>query len=300
MATHGAFVLPAGVKLTLDGDALSVENPGDIVIEGLPAQRLGTLLSTEGDVVLAPPRQVTLGEIRAPSGTVTIKGKVSVDSIAARDVEFVGGSLKASVVRAEGKAVLSGARLEADVVVASTVEISPDMTGRATAIQADHELGAHKLKGGFDLAEFVSLMPGGADLLRSHGIEVPEGGDDDADADSDDEDEDEDEEEGPSAPRRATASEEKVTSSGGVPVEVKAQVKEALAKIRAAYEDDAPPPIALLGQLVEAGELPALRMQINTIWSDLLKHHQQTGQYISNTVTHMFQTIQLQLRKVGN
>ena len=76
------------------------------------------------------------------------------------------------------------------------------------------------------------------------------------------------------------------------------QVADALDKIRSSYDDDVPPPIARLGALVDGGDYAGLKVEINTIWSDLLKHHQQTGLYISNTVTHMFQTIQLLMRKV--
>ncbi len=293
MASNGAFVLPAGVKLTLDGDALSIDNPGDIVIEGLPAQKLKTLTSG-GDVTLTPPKSVSLQSIHAPEGTVTVKGRVTVGFIEAADVEFSGGTLKVKVIKASNQAVLSGTKLEADVVVAAAVEISPDLKGRATAIQSENELAAHKLKGGFDLAEFVSLMPGGADILEAHGIPVPEVEDDDDDDDDDDEDDDDDDDDG--AAREGPAPEQPVAPQ--VPDDLRGQVEEALEKIQAAYEDEQPPPIALLAQLVADGDFAGLKMQINTIWSDLLKHHQQTGLYISNTVTHMFQTIQLLMRKV--
>ena len=298
MASNGAFVLPAGVKLSLDGDALSIENPGDIVIEGLPAQKLKTLRSG-GDVVLTPPKPVSLDSIHATSGTVTIKGKVTVGFIEANDVDFAGGTLKAKVIKAAGQAVFSGTRLEADVVVAAAVDISPDLKGRATAIQSDNELGAHKLKGGFDLAEFVSLMPGGAELLEAHGIEVPEvDDDDDEDEDEDEDEDDEEDEDEDDEPRAGPESEAAAVEADPIDGEVLGQVEEALAKIESAYEGELPPPIALLGQLVSDGDFVGLKMQINTIWSDLLKHHQQTGLYISNTVTHMFQTIQLLMRKV--
>ena len=293
MASNGAFVLPAGVKLTLDGDALSIDNPGDIVIEGLPAQKLKTLTSG-GDVTLTPPKSVTLDSIHAPEGIVTIKGRVTVDFIDAADVEFAGGTLKAKVIKASNQAVLSGTKLEADVVVAASVDISPDLKGRATAIQSDNELGAHKLKGGFDLSEFVSLMPGGAELLEAHGIAVPEVDDDDDDDDDDDEDEDEDDEDDDDDGARAGPE----SPAAEVPDDLRDQVEEALGKIQAAYEDEQPPPIVLLAKLVIDGDFVGLKVQINTIWSDLLKHHQQTGLYISNTVTHMFQTIQLLMRKV--
>ena len=305
MANSGAFVLPAGVKLSLAGDTLSIENAGDIVIEGAPAQKLGSLTSTGGDVVLALPGAVRLQSIQAGAGKVTVSGKVQVDVITARDVDFPSGTLKVGVIKASGAVTLSGSKVEANVVVADTVTVDPGLKGRATAVQSNNELGPHKLKGGFSLSEFVDLMPNGAELLEEHDIAVPEDDDDDDDDDDDEEDEEEDARDGPD---EDTAADEvaptpvealAVVAEPSLDPEVADQVGEALEKIRAAYEDDFPPPIERLGALIDDGDFEALKGEINTIWSDLLKHHQQTGLYISNTVTHMFQTIQLLMRKVA-
>ncbi len=318
MANSGAFVLPADVKLTLDGNSLSIENAGDIVIEGAPAQKLSKLHSTGGNVVLSPPKAVSLDSIHAPGGTVTVSGKVTVDLIEAANVDFSGGTLKVQVIKGSGSIGLRGGKLEANVVVGGTVDVDANIKGRATAIHSTNELGAHKLKGCFSLSEFVGLMPGGADLLAAHGIEVPE----DEDEDDDDDDEEQPAAESRDGPDDAAADESAAADDAGdageadagagdeaaadgdagaeAPVddEVRAQVADALDKIRSSYEDDVPPPIARLGALVDGGDYGGLKVEINTIWSDLLKHHQQTGLYISNTVTHMFQTIQLLMRKV--
>lgn len=251
--------------------------------------------------MLAPPDAVSLQSIRAPSGTVTIQGRVTVESIEAQSLEFGEGSLKATVLKASESISLSGEKLEVHVVVAPKVDIASSVKGRATAIQCDNELGQHKLKGGFSLAEFVSLVPEGRAILGRHGIPVPVGS-------GDEESDDSDEEPASSvAPRAAKEAEPaaKPAARAAAPAakkvsdEVRNQVGDALGKIREAYgEAEIPPPVKLLETMVEDGDWKGIKVQINSIWSDLLKYHQQTGLYISKNVTHMFQTIQLLMRKV--
>mgnify|MGYP002633480319 CR=1 FL=1 len=294
MSSQGAFVLPAGVRLSLDGDALSIVNPGDIVIEGAPAQRLDRLSSESGSITLTPEEGVTVGSISAPSGTVTLGGKVTVESIEARRVDFTSGTLKAKLIKASESISVQGKRLEASVLVAPSVDVGSDCKGSAMAIQCDNELGPHKLKGGFSLSEFATMMPGGAELLEAFGVEVP-----DEDEDDDDDDEDQLESKGPAPP----GDDEDTALDGAdggddVPDEVSLGIAEALEKIRGAYDGELPPPVTLLAQLVSDGDYASLKVQINSLWSDLLKHHQKSGLYISNTVTHMFQTVQLLLRKL--
>jgi len=73
----------------------------------------------------------------------------------------------------------------------------------------------------------------------------------------------------------------------------------ALGKIEEAYnKEDVPPPVVFLKSLVEEGRLDYVKVQINSIWSDLLKYHQKKGLYISNAVTHQFQQIQMAKRKI--
>ncbi len=172
-ATKGALVLPAGVALHIEEGALSIEHEGDIVIEGVPAQPLHTLTSAKGDVKLCCPEALSLKKISAPEGMVSVTGQVNMQSIEAKEVSFSAGSLKISVVNAAKTIHLSGSKIEADVILAPKVDIASGLKGRASAIECNNEIGPHKLRGGFNLGEFVSLMPTGAAILRTHGIEVP-------------------------------------------------------------------------------------------------------------------------------
>ena len=290
MSNPGAFVLPAGVRLTMEGGALSIENTGDIVIEGTPAQDLHTLRSTGGDVLLSPPSAASLDSVAAPKGTVTINGNVSLESIVAKVVRFEGGSLKVGVIKASESIVLAGSKLEAHVVMAPKVEVNANIKGRATAIESDNELGPHKLKGGFSLAEFIDFMPEGAAMLKKHDIAVPESEDDG----------DDDEELSAAA---AGAADEAAADSGAAVSKgassAMVAIDDALKNILNAYEgDDVPPPIEELTELVVGGDVGKLKERINGVWSELLKHAQQTEPfYIANTLTHMFQKIQMELRK---
>ena len=447
MSKSGAFVLPPGLRLSVEGEALHIHNTGDILIESAPEQPLHTLSSADGDVTLAPGQPVSLQVISAPNGTVTLAGEVTVDSIVAKHVRFENGLLKASMVQAlESVALtgtradidsvvakhirfetgrlkasvlqalesvaLAGTRVDAHVVVAPKVEITGSVKGRATAISSKNELGPHKLKGGFSLSEFVDLLPIGREILEKHGIEVP--ADDDEDDDEveedappqhlDDEETDDDAESSADAVEEAAAadadeveleldSEQPIRPKDGnivqegeppradaevsdleevedgedpgpgaaamveihveaadssetdkkssIEVEIKddvedeepavadeepprtladddvdksqptgaldipaewehtwAKINQALEEIRGAYDSEIPPPVEEITALLSTGELPDLKARINGIWSGLLKYHQRTKAYIPNTVTDMFQQIQLELRKI--
>ena len=77
------------------------------------------------------------------------------------------------------------------------------------------------------------------------------------------------------------------------------QLVGALDKIEKAYgASDVPPPVVFLKSLVDEGRYDYVKVQINSIWSDLLKYHQKKGLYISNAVTHQFQQIQMAMRKI--
>jgi hypothetical protein len=183
MATKGALILPAGVALHIEEGALSIKHQGDIIIEGVPAQPLHTLTSEKGDVKLSCPDALNLTKVSAPAGTVSVTGKVSMQSIEAKAVDFSGGSLKISVINAGKSINLNGSKIEADVILAPKVDIAAGLKGRASAIECGNEIGPHKLRGGFNLGEFVSLMPTGAAILRAHGIEVPSSEEESADED---------------------------------------------------------------------------------------------------------------------
>lgn len=333
MSNPGAFVLPAGVRLSFDDGALSIHNEGDIVIEGAPSQRLGTLRSESGSVRLSSAANLALQAIEAPAGDVQLDGKFSLGSIRAKNIDFANGALKVTVLKAGEAVRLAGERVEADVVVAQRVDIAASAKGRATAIQSVEEVGPHKLKGGFSLSEFVGLVPNGADILQAHGIDVPAS--EDGDEPSDEEPEPAAERsrssppraERPPPPRPAAAPPPPPADSpvlepfepsipsipsinfepepptplapAQVPAEVRSAVADAVDKIVLSYRNrETPPPVLLMKRMVDADEWKSLKLQINTIWSDLLKYHQQTDPFISNTVSIMFQTVQMQLRKV--
>lgn len=293
MADHGAFVLPAGVQLKLQGDALCIESAGDIFIEGAAGVRFHRVISSAGDIVFRPEEAVSLHTIRAPQGRVTVSGRLAVESIHARDLSFRSGTLRASVIKASGTVSLSGERLEANVVVGNKVQIAPGLAGRATAIHSIEEMGAHRLKGGFSLAEFVALVPDGAALLTAHDITVPLGGIRVAQKQAAPED-------APAEPSAVTDKVSPPTSEPAATAEaIAARITHAMHEIRGEYGGgEVPAPIDQLGQLVDQADFPGVADHMHRIWSNLLKHHQKAGQPISNAVSHSFQSIQLALREL--
>ena len=446
MPESAPFVLPTGLTLTHGDDGFSIEYAGDVTLPAAPGFPVGTIRSG-GDVTVV---DATVGRIEA-EGAVVLQGQVKVHSVVARSIAVPSGKLKVKVLQASEDIELSAARVEADVVVGATVRIDGSVKGRATAISSGNALGPHQLKGGFSLQEFVDLVPNGAEMLESYGIEVPEeveeieddgptsepevepeldsaatsdvesAGDEpvrteeleaptedeedtgvaaapfleddaaisaeeatmneEADADEeetavqaqpemepsyeaipaivieDDEDlesleavaeeievaddlparaldpiedpaEEDAAEEDPAEedPAEEDAVEESLPTRAEDPLpaadleaalqamdsppeevasnippeweEAAETIRNALGEIRMAYDADAPPPVSTLATLVDQGDLGALKTGINSIWSDLLKHHQRSKAYIPNTVTHMFQQIQVELRKL--
>ncbi|HCP46277.1 MAG TPA: hypothetical protein DIU15_09555, partial [Deltaproteobacteria bacterium] len=194
MAKKVALVLPTGVSLTVEPDGLCIETDVDIIIEGPPSQTLARLQSNKGNVSIKSSDPVAVGSVHAPEGTIQLSGKVQIEHAEGQVIDFSSGNLKATVLRASKSVNLAGTKLEADVVKAPRVDVTENLKGRATAIDCDNELNPHKLRGGFNLDEFVSLMPKGVDTLRTHGIAVPDepggyGSSDDDDASGDDDSE---------------------------------------------------------------------------------------------------------------
>ncbi|MEE2828015.1 MAG: hypothetical protein VX498_02405 [Myxococcota bacterium] len=287
MARHGAFVLPTGARVQVDGGDVCIENRGDIFIEGAEGLRFASVISTEGDVVFRPDEPTSLKTIRAPLGRVTVAGRVAVESIIARDLVFRSGTLRVSVIKASGSVNLAGERVEANVVVGKKVQFASGLVGRATAVHSEEELGAHRLKGGFSLAEFVALVPDGATLLSAHDISVPIGGIPLAardrslqPAEADDVDEQEEE-------PQITGTAASHTSS------VVGRLNQALHEILGQYRgSELPPSVQRLSEMVDKEDYGSIGTEMHRLWSDLLKHHQKAGQPISNAVSKSFQSIQ--------
>ncbi len=286
MADQGAFVLPAGVAFHLEGDALCIETGGDVFIEGAPGTRFHRVISTDGDIVFRPDEAVSLHTIRAPRGRVTVSGRIAVESIHARDLSFRKGTLRASVIKATGTVNLSGERFEGNVVVGKQIQIAPSLVGRATAIYSEEPMGPHRLKGGFSLEEFVVMVPDGATLLEAHDIVVPEGSAATAVAP-------------PPEPEPPEPEPPEPSPAPSEPDPPEHRIHEAVAEIRTQYPGaTVPGSVTLLVTLADQRDFRGLSEQMQSLWSDLLRHHQKAGEPISNSTAKSFQRIQVALQEL--
>lgn len=298
-SSAGSAFLPSGMTIRIESDGAVIGNRGDLVVEADLSASLGPikrLFSETGSVRIAV-AELDVGSIEAGGGTAELAGSIQAQYVRARTVRFTSGTLRARVIQATDEAALVGERIEAEVVVAPRVGFGEATSGRATAVGASHDLGAHKVRGCFSLAEYVDLVPHGRATLDAYGIPVDQpvtaaadGGQPEARSSSpasDDEDEEGD-------PASSQATPEAAASGDPGP-----QIREAMRRIVECYaREEVPPPIDFLETLVSEGGWDDLKLQLNSTWRDLLKYHQKKGLRISNTVTQQFQQIQLVVKRL--
>lgn len=330
----GAAVFPAGLILRLEDDGVVLGNKGDVVIEGDLTGSLGKIkhvFSQSGSLTVTAPN-FAADRIEALEGEIDIKGNIKAARIKGQKVSIGEGKAIAQVILADVSIDLTGKSVKADVVVAPQVSFGTTTKGRVTAVDCENELGPSKVKGRFSLADYVDMVANAVEVLQANDIPVPEGDEDDDEEDEPEEKatappaggaEDEESEgdaelneellqsqdlegdAGADAPDEAAGeppAAEGVAESSLSEEEAKElteQLEKALDKINEAYQKgEVPPPIVFLQSLVAEKRFDYIKMQINSIWSDLLKYHQKKGLYISNSVTHQFQQIQMLMRRL--
>src|SRR5690349_6598232 len=121
MAKAEAFVLPAGIVLSMDTDGLVVEYAGDVVLHSDLGQPLKRVVSSSGNVTVH--MDCKAGEILAPKGSVTCNGKLDVSRIAAKGI-VLHGPTTAEDLEAEQNIDIDGKQLEATNVRGGDVSIA--------------------------------------------------------------------------------------------------------------------------------------------------------------------------------
>jgi len=275
--------------------------------------------------------------IEAPQGEVRMRGNVKANAVKAKTIRHTDGKMQAKVIIGETEIELTGKTVKAEVVVAPKVSFGADTKGRATAVECENALGSSKVRGRLSLIDYVEIVSGAEDVLADNDIPIPVADDDEEDDDDEPPVEPEAQEDlveeppgedaeaeievedseaaeidvedtdGPAEEEEelhlAADEGEDAGEGSGLSPEVEAELTEqlttALTSIAESYtQDEVPPPVVFLQSLVDERRFDYIKMQINSIWSDLLKYHQKKGLYISNTVTHQFQQIQLAMRQI--
>ena len=159
------LVIPAGVQIEVGEKGVRVANEGDIVILGGLGQPLDKVSSASGSVTLHAEAPMQLDRIEAPHGDVDLAGDLTVNTVVANNVVVGSGKLTAGAIVAEASIRLDGDQLASDILATPQIEISDHVRGRATVIESRNELGPHRLKGGFRLAEYLDLFPSAGEIL---------------------------------------------------------------------------------------------------------------------------------------
>ena len=203
MAKAEAFVLPAGIQLHLDGEGLSIEHAGDVVLNNDLGRTLKRISSTGGNVTLNI--DCTAGEILAPKGSVVANGKITARRIAASsmvlkgqttvedlespgsididgkqldvtnvrggDVAIAAKVVKAKVVHGASSVTLGPIKITADILMAPEVQVDPKCSGKVTVIEARNEVGqSHGIKGGLSLEDLEDAFGNSAQFLSERGL----------------------------------------------------------------------------------------------------------------------------------
>ena len=202
MAKAEAFVLPAGILITLDGDGLSIEHAGDVVLNNDLGRTLKRISSTSGNVTLNI--DCTAGEILAPKGSVVANGSLDARRVAAASIVLKGATtaedlespgsididgkqlevtnirggdvaiaakvVKAKVVHGTSSVTVGPVKITADIVMAPEVQVDPKCTGKVTVIEARNEVAANGIKGGLSLEDLEDAFGNSAQFLSERGL----------------------------------------------------------------------------------------------------------------------------------
>jgi len=312
MAKNAAFILPAGIDLSMDGTTLSLRHDGDVILEQTMGHAIGEIHVT-GDLTLSIPN--TSGSISA-EGSVTINGDLQATSIHGRTVHLTGKSVQATAISATEKVVIGDAKIKVDVICAPQVEIAAGASGRVTVIECSGEANFPRIKGGFSVAEYDEIFGGGEKFLSDRGVSplgtaapatkaaskpkkkaqpkakaappepAPEPTPVMVDLDDVDDELEEIEVIEALAPDDASA------PNGAAMESMMPKLTEALDRITSCYEgSELPSAIEDLQAMVENRDYNQLRSQITEVWNGLLGFHQKRGIRPHHQVTHAFNVI---------
>jgi hypothetical protein len=202
MAKAEAFVLPAGIVLSVEPDGLSIEHAGDLVLNTDLGRTLKRISSTAGNVTINI--DCNAGDVLAPKGTVVANGKLTARRIAAASIVLKGpttaedleasGSIdidgkqldvtnvrggdvaiaaklvKAKVVHGTSSVTVGPIKITADILMAPEVQVDPKCSGKVTVIEARNEVGQHGIKGGLSIDDLQEMFGNAAQFLSERGL----------------------------------------------------------------------------------------------------------------------------------
>jgi hypothetical protein len=166
--------IPEGAVFEMEADGLVIGFRDDVIIRGNIGHRLKKVWSENGTIELRSSSELVVEMIETKRGHVIIAGQVRAKSVKGAKITLLEGSLAARSVNAETSIDLKGGTIEADLVMCPEVLVSQTVRGRATVIECQNELGAHQLKGGFKMAEFLEMMPSAQKVIQNEASHIPQ------------------------------------------------------------------------------------------------------------------------------
>ena len=162
MSNSSAFVIPAGLVLQQEGDAVSIEHSGDIILHGTLGLPIRRVRSTGGNVELHTDAALT--EIEA-AGSVIVGSDLAVERLSGSRIEIRGGVKAQTLTVGDG-----GAQIEGDLQV-DTLSASGDVTVQGS-LHAQHvsTRGASLRLSGDATAQTITVS--GGDLIAGGSLQV--------------------------------------------------------------------------------------------------------------------------------
>ena len=320
-AQERTLVVPEGLSIGVEEGRFILRCQGDIVLKGSLPPEISRIESRHGSIFVHAPHEITLPNLDAIEGGVELSGTIHFTRIRARRVSFRAGNMQGHIILARRSIQLRGDTIQVDVLCAPSVRVSEHLSGRATVIESQNELGATLLKGCFRLNDYLEIFPNGQDLLDKHpeilasmdlwedeSDEHPETADSAQQAspmETGDALDDEDAEvlsladavrvEAP-APSEETLELQSIEMIEDLESErtieqpmsddfVHQQLNMVIKKVGTHYGEEEPPPLTTMRTLIDKGEYDALRKRLPEIWKALLSYHRRRADNPPNSVT---------------
>ncbi|MEL6347429.1 MAG: hypothetical protein AAFV53_30215 [Myxococcota bacterium] len=131
---------------------------------GVQAQKVTVM---GGDLTVAG--GLTATEVRA-DGALQANGDVKADAMSAQDIHLQGQTNNVKVVDGARRIVVGAGRIRSDILIAPTVDLSEESTGKITVIESHNELARSRVKGCLRLADLEEFGLDGGKYLEDRGL----------------------------------------------------------------------------------------------------------------------------------
>ena len=286
MTSPTPFLLPADIRLTVVEGRICVTHTGDVRLEQSLGRPLGEV-DAAGDLTVAMPR--IEGRLRSKQ-TLTCQGEVRADVLEAQRIRLEGPRCHARVVKATEWVEIGPTVLDVDVISAPEIRISPEASGKVTILDCSHEVPQTRVRGCMTVAAYGELVGNVASFLAERDVTPvgpwpAEGRTSPAVID--------DEEADDTAVTAAPAAVVVTFDDADAPIKhshpsVYIRIRRSMERILHAYPGPHPTPIRDLIECVRTGDAKALVMQIDVLWTALLRHHIAAQRSVDRSVIQAF------------